>query len=100
MKISGFKDTIDWYDNNADKYSASTRNKTFAANAKDFLANYIAALIIDLPNLIMAEKEYQEKQSNVVRFRVSTEDKARIEEKAVQASFKSVSDYLRHLALA
>ncbi len=66
---------------------------------QNFLVEDIAALIIDLPNLIIAEKEREEKQSNVVRFRVSNEDKIKIEARAVKAGFNSVSDYLRHIAL-
>ncbi len=67
---------------------------------QEFLSADVASLLIDLPNLILAEKEYQQAQSDVVRFRVSPDDKSRIEEKAIQAGFDSVSDYLRHLALA
>lgn len=72
-----------------------------AANiAQEFLAEDIADLLIDLPNLIVAEKEYQSRQSDVVRFRVSTEDKKRIEKKATQEGFASVSEYIRSLALS
>lgn len=67
--------------------------------AQDFLAEDIPDLIIDLPNLIIAEKEYQDTQSSVLRFRISPTDKARIEKKAVESGYKSVSDYLRSLAL-
>ncbi len=37
MKVSGLKETIDWYDNNADKYSLDTRDKKFNDTAKSFL---------------------------------------------------------------
>lgn len=67
--------------------------------AQEFLSEDVAGLLIDLPNLILAEKEYQEKQSNVVRFRISATDKKVIEKKAVDKGFKSVSEYMRHLAL-
>jgi len=72
-----------------------------AANLKqDFLAEDIADLLIDLPNLILAEKEYQSRQSDVVRFRVSVEDKKRIEKRAAEEGFASVSEYMRSLALS
>lgn len=72
-----------------------------AANiSQDFLAEDIPALIIDLPNLIIAEREYQDNQTEVMRFRISAEDKKKIEKKALAGGFSSVSDYLRARALA
>lgn len=67
--------------------------------AQSFLNEDIPALIVDLPYLIEAEKEYQKKQDNVIRFRVTQEDKKAIEKKAVKNGFSSVSGYLRSLAL-
>lgn len=93
---------------NNKKYEYSLKQKTKdiifveckeANLAQDFLAEDVANLIIDLPNLIVAEKEYNKKQSEVVRFRVSAEDKNKIEKKAVKEGFRSVSDYIRNLAL-
>ena len=80
-------------------------NKIFvtckAANiAQDFLAEDIAGLLIDLPNLIIAEKEYAKKQSEVIRFRISPTDKNKIEKKAIREGYDSLSDYMRHLALS
>ena len=37
MKVTGLKETIDWYDNNADKYSSAVRNIKFNENAKSLL---------------------------------------------------------------
>jgi hypothetical protein len=72
-----------------------------AANlAQDFLAEDIADLLIDLPNLIVAEREYKSRQSDVVRFRVSIEDKKLIEKKAAREGYASVSEYIRNLALS
>lgn len=68
--------------------------------AQEFLAEDIADLLIDLPNLIVAEKDYQERQSDVLRFRVSTQDKRKIEKKAIEQGYSSVSEYLRNLALS
>jgi hypothetical protein len=66
---------------------------------QDFLAEDVPGLIIDLPNLITAEKKYKDTQSDVVRFRISTKDKARIEKEAIKRGYDSVSDYIRHIAL-
>jgi hypothetical protein len=68
--------------------------------AQDFLAEDVARLLIDLPNLIISEKEHNKKQSEVVRFRISPEDKNKIEKKAVKEGYESLSDYMRHLALS
>lgn len=67
---------------------------------QDFLAEDVAGLLIDLPNLIITEKEYNKKQSEVVRFRISPKDKNKIEKKAVKEGYGSLSDYMRHLALS
>ena len=67
--------------------------------SQTFLHEDIPALLIDLPNLILAEKEYQKKQEQVIRFRVSTEDKKAIERKAAQKGYLSTSAFLRDLAL-
>lgn len=67
--------------------------------AQKFLTEDVGNLLIDLPNLIIAEKKYVKKQSEVIRFRVSSIDKNRIEKKAVQEGYNSLSDYMRDLAL-
>lgn len=67
---------------------------------QDFLAEDIPTLIFDLPGLILAERTYQANQTEVVRFRISIEDKKIIEKKALSSGFDTVSDYLRARALA
>ena len=67
---------------------------------QEFLNEDVPSFLYDLPNLILAEKEYQENQEAVIRFRVSSEDKRQIEEKAIKKGFKSVSEFLRKVALA
>lgn len=64
---------------------------------QDFLEEDIAQLIFDLPELIVAEEKYKEKQSNVIRFRVTDEEKRNIEKKAMREGFTSVSAYLRKI---
>jgi len=55
--------------------------------AQDFLAEDVA-------------KEHAKKQSEVIRFRISSTDKSKIEKKAVKEGYNSISDYMRHLALS
>lgn len=71
-----------------------------AANiSQEFPNGDIPALLTDLPELILAEKQYKEQQSEVIRFRVTPEDKKRIEPQALKKGYTSVSDFLRTLAL-
>ena len=67
--------------------------------SQEFLNEDVPALLNDLPNLILSEKEYKKQQSEVIRFRISTEDKKRIEKKAIKKGYTSVSSFLRDLAL-
>lgn len=71
-----------------------------AANIdQEFLPEDLSNIILDLPSLIVAEQQYQKKQSDIIRFRVSGADKAKIEKKAIEKGYDSVSGYLRDLAL-
>ena len=67
--------------------------------AQRFLAEDIMALLIDLPELILMEIDYQKKQNEVIRFRISSEQKKEIEKRAVREGYPTVSSFLRHLAL-
>ena len=93
---------------NNKKYSYTLKEKTkkvvffecVEANiSQEFLAEDIPSLLIDLPNLIITEKQYKKNQSEIVRFRISPKDKRKIEIKATKQGFSSVSGYLRELAL-
>lgn len=78
----------------------STIVECAAANIKqEFLNENIPELLNDLPNLILAEKEYKKQQSELIRFRISPEDKKQIEKIAVKKGYTTVSGYLRDLAL-
>lgn len=88
------------------RYTLTPKNKrvTFfeckAANiAQAFPNEDIASLLIDLPNLILAEKAYVAKHSEIIRFRISATDKKRIVQRAQKKGYASVSHYLRDLAL-
>jgi hypothetical protein len=52
--------------------------------AQEFLSEDVVSLLIDLPNLIIAEKEHIKNQSEVIRFRISSTDKNRIEKKLLR----------------
>ena len=88
------------------KYSYSLEKKkdgifvvcSDAAISQLFNPEDIPALIFDLPNLILAEKEYLDK-TEIIRFRVDRDTKKQIESIAMQKGFASVSAYLRNLAL-
>jgi hypothetical protein len=71
-----------------------------AANIKQEFPNEdVPELLNDLPNLILAEKKYKKQQSELIRFRISPEDKKQIEKIAVKKGYSSISGYLRDLAL-
>ncbi|MBT3865212.1 hypothetical protein HOE67_04595 [Candidatus Peregrinibacteria bacterium] len=71
------------------------------ANIKqEFLREDIPALLIDLPAFIIDEQNYRKKkEKDVIRFRVSSEDKNKIEKRAIKNGYSTVSAYLRDLAL-
>lgn len=66
---------------------------------QDFLPEDVSELILDLPNLIIAEQNYDKKQSSVIRFRVSGDEKERIEKAAIKKGHSSITAYLKDLAL-
>ena len=69
-----------------------------ACVGQEFQKEDVGALILDLPNLIEAERSYQEKQSGTIRFRTTSEERKRIEANA-KASGKSISKFIRDLAV-
>ncbi len=74
--------------------------KCEAANiSQDFLNADIPNLLHDLPDLILAEKEYTKDHIQIIRFRVTAKDKKQIEKKALKKGYQSVSSFLRDLAL-
>ncbi len=62
---------------------------------QEFCAEDLSELLLDLPNLIIAEQEYNKKRGDVIRFRVSGTDKERIEKNAIANGYDSVSQYVR-----
>lgn len=67
--------------------------------AQEFLNEDIAALLKDLPELILSEQKYKKERDNLVQFRVNSVDKMEIEKKAMQHGYTTVSGFLRDLAL-
>ncbi|MFM2381325.1 MAG: hypothetical protein RLZZ76_92 [Candidatus Parcubacteria bacterium] len=67
---------------------------------QEFLKEDVSDLLLDLPNLIIAEQSYQKEHSEVIRFRLSSADKKNIEKKAIKSGYSTVSGYLRDLALS
>jgi len=66
---------------------------------QEFLPEDVSALILDLPSLIIAEQQYAQKSSDVIRFRVTTQDRKKIEKRAVAKGYASISSYVRAVAL-
>lgn len=66
---------------------------------QEFLAEDVSAVILDLPNLIHAEQQHKSGHTDVIRFRVTDSDRLKIEKKATEKGYSSVSRYLRDLAL-
>ncbi len=57
-------------------------------------------ILLKLPEIIMRSREDESsKQSEVMRFRVSPEEKTEIERMAFENGFESVSAYIRAVAL-
>ncbi len=48
---------------------------------QDFLLEDVPARILDLPNLILLERAYQDNQTEVIRFRISSEDRKKLRKK-------------------
>ena len=67
--------------------------------AQPFPDEDIPALLVDLPELIISEQEYYKNQKEIIRFRISAEDKKRIQKKAIKSGYNSVSSFLRDLGL-
>ena len=66
---------------------------------QDFLNEDIISLLRDLPSLILAEKEYKQKQDSVIRFRVSASDKVKIQKKVKEGWYKTISSFIKDKVL-
>lgn len=52
-------------------------------------------LLKNLPNLIKAEQEYKDKKDNIIRFRVSSLEKVKLQKKVKEAWYKTVSSFIK-----
>ena len=67
--------------------------------SQNFPNEDISGLLLDLGNLVIADKEYMKKKNHIIRFRINSEDKNSIEKRAFKKGYSSISGYLRELAL-
>ena len=71
-----------------------------AALHQEFLNEDLIWLLKDLPELIKAEQQHQAKQDSVIRFRLSSLEKAKLQQKLKTSWFKTVSAYIRDKILS
>lgn len=62
---------------------------------QEFLNEDIVAVLSDIPNLIQAERKHSAKQDSVIRFRVSSSEKLKIQNKAKQKGYTTMSDFIK-----
>ncbi len=66
---------------------------------QEFLKEDIGKLLLDLPQIILEELEFEEKQDQTIRFRVSVSDKKKIMQNAFKNGYNNISGYLRDVGL-
>lgn len=99
------------------KYSLTVNNKVYSFAIKkiakdivyfecegagldqEFMFEDIGELLLYLPDYIVEEQQYRAKQKDVVRFKVSKEEKSEIMKAATKKGYSTVSAYLRDVAL-
>jgi hypothetical protein len=71
-----------------------------AGISQTFLAQDIPGLLIDLPEIIQTAKEFDSEYGQIIRFRLTKEQKRQIQKNAIKKGYSSVSAFIRDLALA
>ncbi len=66
---------------------------------QEFLKEDIGDLLVDLPEMIMEEIDFEERQDQTIRFRISSTDKKKIMQNAVKHGYSNISGYLRDIGL-
>jgi seryl-tRNA synthetase len=66
---------------------------------QELLQEDIGKLLLDLPQIILEELEFEEKQDQTIRFRVSISDKKKIMKNAFKNGYNNISGYLRDVGL-
>ncbi len=67
--------------------------------SQEFLVEDIPALLVDLPELIQMEIDYKKETSQMIRFRLTKEEKKKIQKNAIKNGYNSMSAFIRDLAL-
>ena len=70
-----------------------------ASIGQPFLNKDIPELLLHLPEHIIEERRYRKENKEVIRFRVSQKEKDAIKIKARKKGYKTISAYLRDIAL-
>lgn len=70
-----------------------------AGISQNFLAEDIPALLVDLPELIQMELDYKKENTQIIRFRLTKDEKKKIQQNARQHGYDTMSAYIRDLAL-
>ena len=67
--------------------------------SQKFLVEDLPDLLVHLPETIQEILDIRKKHEEVIRFRVSAQEKKEIQKKSIQAGYSNVSAFLRALAL-
>ena len=62
---------------------------------QEFLNEDIFTLLTDIPNLIEAEQSYQQTQDSIIRFRISSLEKAKLQDKLKNQGYTNMSAYIK-----
>ena len=85
---------IEKIDNNISKIICKDANIN-----QEFLNEDLVNLLNDLPNLIVAEQKYKEKQDSIIRFRISWIEKIKLQQKAKKSWYNNISAFIRNKVL-
>ncbi len=66
-----------------------------AAIAREFLNDDIAQVIFSLPKLILTHKKNEYRSKQTIRFRVTGEEKQRLEQKAVDRGYRTLTAMIK-----
>lgn len=71
-----------------------------AGIAQEFLVQDIPNLLMELPELILSEIEFNKTYNQMIRFRITSEEKQQIQKNALKKGYNNISAFIRDLALA
>lgn len=71
-----------------------------AGISQEFLTQDIPNLLMELPEMILAEMVFNKKYNEMIRFRITSEEKKQIQRNAFKKGYNSISAFIRDLALA